>query len=127
MSYGYESLADRDPMRFITIIALLFSSTVLADWKVGEQKIEIAQCANGACLISKSCLDKSKPACLALKASENRQKSDVGPGGTNPGSAVCKKFHKAGVIIAVSDEGATNAFCRFSDGSLLSLDGLWHW
>lgn len=127
MSYGYESLADIDLMRFTIILALLFSASALADWKIGDQKLEIVQCANGSCLISKSCLDKSRPACLALKASENRQKSDVGPGGTNPGSAVCSKFHKGGVVIAMNDEGGTNAFCRFSDGSLLSLDGLWHW
>ena len=36
-------------------------------------------------------------------------------------------FADLGVIIAMNDEGGTNAFCRFSDGSLLSLDGLWHW
>jgi hypothetical protein len=101
---------------------MLFSSAAFADWKIGAQKLELVQCSNGTCMISKDC-----SSCLALKASQNKQKSDVGSGGTNPGSAVCTKFHKAGVIIAMNDEGGTNAFCRFSDGSLLSLDGLWHW
>jgi hypothetical protein len=127
MPYGSDGLADKELMKFVALIALLISSSVLADWKIGEQKLEIAQCPNGSCLISKDCLEKTKPICLALKASQNRQKSDVGPGGTNPGSSVCSKFHKAGVVLAMNDEGGTNAFCRFSDGSLLSLDGLWHW
>lgn len=114
-------------MRLLALILLSISSLAWAEWKIGDQKIEIAQCPNGSCLISKDCLEKSKPVCLALKASQNRQKSDVGPGGTNPGSAVCRDYHKAGVVIATSAEGGSNAFCRFSDGSILSLDGLWHW
>lgn len=109
-------------MRCLTFILLLVSMSALADWKIGQQKIELVRCPNGPCLISKDCSN-----CLALKASQSKQRSDVGPGGTNPGSAVCTKFHKAGVVIAMSDEGGTNAFCRFSDGSLVSLDGLWHW
>ena len=108
-------------MKYVVFI-MLFSHVALADWKIGSQKIELAKCPNGTCMISKDC-----SACLALKASQSRQKSDVGPGGTNPGSSVCTQFHKAGVIIATNDEGGTTAFCRFSDGSLLSLDGLWHW
>jgi hypothetical protein len=108
-------------MKFVVFI-MLFSSAAFADWKIGTQKLELVQCSNGTCLISKDC-----SSCLALKASQNKQKSDVGPGGTNPGSAVCTNYHKAGVIIAMNDEGGTNAFCRFSDGSILSLDGLWHW
>ncbi len=114
-------------MKFFALLTLLFSTNVMADWTIAQQKVELTQCPNGSCVISKSCLEKKQPPCMALKAAENRQKSDVGPGGTNPGSAVCTKFHKAGVVIAMNDEGGTNAFCRFSDGSLLSLDGLWHW
>jgi hypothetical protein len=108
-------------MKFVVFI-MLFSSAAFADWTIGTQKLDLVQCSNGTCMISKDC-----SSCMALKASQNKQKSDVGPGGTNPGSAVCTKFHKAGVIIAMNDKGGTNAFCRFSDGSLLSLDGLWHW
>ena len=94
--HGSSRLADTLCMKFLVFI-MLFSSAAFADWKIGTQKLELVQCSNGTCMISKDC-----SSCLALKASQNKQKSDVGPGGANPGSAVCTKFHKAGVIIAPS-------------------------
>jgi hypothetical protein len=109
-------------MRFVLLFYIALCSVAQADWKIGQQTLALEKCPSGSCLISKDCVS-----CLALKANQNKQKSDVGPGGTNPGSAVCTKFHKAGIVIAMNDDGGTNAFCRFSDGSLLSLDGLWHW
>jgi len=112
-------------MKSLILFMICFtSSSVFAEWKIGGKLLDVAKCEKRSCLISRVCPEDK---CLAAKALANPQKGVVGEGGKNPGSGVCTSYHKAAVVIASSPEGSTQAFCRFSDGSLLSLDGLWVW
>lgn len=113
-------------LRLLLYTGLLFSAAASADWKIGGQALELSACPQGPCLISTQCL-KASAGCQALVAWKNKHKGVVGPGGSNPGSAVCSQVHKAGVVIALDGKGGSEAFCRFADGSLITLDGLWHW
>jgi hypothetical protein len=112
-------------MKYLILLAIIFACPLaFGEWKLGGKKLDVVKCPERSCLISRVCPTEK---CLAAKALAQPQKGAVGEGGKNPGSGVCTNHHKANVIIGVSDKGSTQAFCHFSDGSLLSLDGLWHW
>ncbi len=119
-----SGLADKHSMLRPWFLTLLISAAAHADWKIGTHTLAVSKCPHGHCLISTSCLQQD---CLAKRAWQKKHKAVVGPGGSNPGSAVCQKIHQAGVVIAMNDQGGSEAFCRFADGSLITLDGLWHW
>ena len=116
-------------MKLLFTISMLCMSLSLGakTWKVGSKVFEVSRCPDQYCRISTPCLDSKKTECLALKAMKKKVKAESGPGGTNPGSAVCQKHHKGSVFIAQDEKANQVAFCRFSDESFLSLDGLWHW
>lgn len=105
---------------------LIFINLARAEWKVGRTLLEVEPCPRKSCLISSSCL-KRVSKCEARKAFDHPKKSRNKDGGNNPGSEVCTSYPKAGVLLALNNKGDTQAFCRFKDGSLLTLDGLWVW
>jgi hypothetical protein len=112
----------------LLLSSLLLSSALWAEsWSVGGKSLEIARCPKQYCLISKPCLSDQKKECQALKAMNNKVKSESGPGGSNPGSAVCSQKLQGKVFIARDEKKNQTAFCQFADGSFISLDGLWYW
>jgi hypothetical protein len=96
-------------------------------WRVGNTPIDVGRCPSGFCLIASSCLTEAGQFCRALQVMNNRVQSDSGPGGTNPGSGVCRERLRGKIFVARDDAGNEEAFCLFEDGSFLSLDGLWRW
>jgi hypothetical protein len=114
--------------RLILLLSILVTSNLRAEsWSVGAKSLEIARCPKQYCLISSPCLSDQKSECQALKAMKNKVKAKSGPGGTNPGSAVCSQNLKGKVFIARDEKKNQTAFCQFTDGSFISLDGLWYW
>lgn len=110
-----------------TLVVMLFSSSLLADWNIGGAKVDLVPCPQSACLVSRSCMNKSQSTCLALKAAARKVKSKSGPGGTNPGSAVCTEQHNGKVYLAMDEKKRTVALCGFADQSFITLDSLWVW
>ena len=107
------------------IVIFLFSAfSAFAEWKVRDLDLNAVPCPNKNCYISKSCL-KEDTDCDALKAYQNPRKGKVGPGGSNPGSAVCKDFFKGFVNVAKDEKGNEESFCVFKDKTVLSLSGVW--
>ncbi len=93
----------------------------------GGVPVEVSRCPKGFCLISTPCVNGTQPTCRALEVMNNRVVAGTGPGGTNPGSGVCQaKLNGSGFVAKDAAENE-QAFCRFADGSFLSLDGLWRW
>lgn len=103
------------------------TATATKTWRVGNTPVEVSRCPRGFCLISPVCLTEAGHSCRALQVMNNRVQSDSGPGGTNPGSGVCRERLNGQIFVARDDAGNEQAFCRFEDGSFLSLDGLWRW
>jgi hypothetical protein len=98
-----------------------------SSWSVRGVPVEVSRCPKGYCLISTPCVNGVQPNCRALEVMNNRVVADTGPGGTNPGSGVCEAKLNGSVFVAKDAAGNEAGFCRFADGSFLSLDGLWRW
>lgn len=107
--------------RVLILIVVCINSALAADvWKIGEQELKLVKCPEKFCMYQ--CDDKN---CLALKAMNNPIKATLTEDGRNPGSAVCKKL--GGEVSIAESQSGQMALCRFSDGSQISLDGLWVW
>jgi len=106
--------------RLITLVALCFvTSTFASEWMV--LGVSVQTYTHKDAILNKSCRDKSCDAWRALKTP--RPVALVGKGGRNPGSAVCSETLKGKIVMGSRGE-STQAFCRFADGSLLSLGAL---
>lgn len=106
--------------RLIALVALCFvTSAAAAEWMI--LGVSVQTYTQKDAILNLSCRDPSCAAWRALKAS--RPVALVGKGGRNPGSAVCSDTLKGKVVMGSRGQ-ATQAFCRFDDGSLLSLGAL---
>lgn len=103
---------------------LLFSGLLHAAdvWSIGEKQLTLTKCPAKYCLYHCP-VEKD---CLALKAFKNPVKAKESEGGKNPGSGACGELNGS-VSVAEDKDKNQMGLCRFSDGSLLSLDGLWVW
>ena len=74
-------------------------------------------------LLSSSCVKKNCTAKLALNGLLGGLPTDNESDGVgyNPVAALCT----GEVIIAAGAVGETRDFCRYSDGSMISMNGLW--
>jgi putative hemolysin len=107
--------------RMLLLILLLINQSFAAEvWKIGEQELKLVKCPEKFCMYL--CADKD---CHALKALKNPVKATLTEDGRNPGSEVCKK--QGGEVSIAESKSGQLALCRFSDGSQISLDGLWVW
>lgn len=107
------------------MIAILFFSSFLHAaelWSIGEKQIMLSKCPEKYCLYQCP-VEKD---CLALKAFKNPVKAKESEGGKNPGSGACSELGGS-VSVAQDQDKNQLGLCRFNDGSLLSLDGLWVW
>ena len=104
----------------IFVLSLILSATAhAAEWMISGVSVETYD--HELALLNKSCVDKT---CLAWRAFKTpRPVALVGKGGRNPGSAVCSEQLKGTIVMGARGD-ATQAFCRFDDGSLLSLGAL---
>ena len=104
----------------IFVMSLSLSATAHAvEWTILGVSVETYD--HDAAILNKSCVDET---CLAWRALKTpRAVALVGKGGRNPGSAVCSEQLK-GKIVMGSRGDSSQAFCRFDDGSLLSLGAL---
>ena len=104
----------------VLALSLILSATAHAvEWTILGVSVETYD--HELALLNKSCVDKT---CLAWRALKTpRPVALVGKGGRNPGSAVCSDQLKGQVVMG-SRGHSTQAFCRFDDGSLLSLGAL---
>lgn len=93
-----------------------------ASWKIEASAIDLVPCPDKTCYISKNCSVKS---CKAFNALMNKKNAKSLHAGKNPGSEICRKDWKSDVNIATDENGNTEAICRFDDGSMVSLGGLW--
>lgn len=103
----------------LSVSLILAAPGLAAEWMISGVSRETYQ--HEAAHLNKSCVDEACLAWRALKAP--RPVALVGKGGRNPGSAVCREQLK-GAIVMGSRGHATQAFCRFADGSLVSLGAL---
>jgi hypothetical protein len=112
---------------FALLCAIAPLASMANNWTVRGVPVEVSRCPKGYCLVSTPCVSGAQPNCRALEVMNNRVVADSGPGGTNPGSGVCQTKLNGSVFVAKDSSGNEVAFCRFADGSFLSLDGLWRW
>lgn len=111
--------------RLGAILILCFPLVAIAaSWRFEGDTLELSEVKNQpGVLISSTCLKKNCTARLALDgllgglAPENRSDGF----GYNPVAARCT----GQVIIAAGAVGETRDFCRYSDGSMISMNGLW--
>lgn len=90
-------------------------------WFIGGQEMLLGSHPGGA-LMNLSCTVKTD--CMAFKVlSKPEQMPKISSGGKNPASEVCQRVWSGQVLIATR-AGATQGFCRFSDGSFASLSGI---
>jgi len=111
--------------RFVVlVIGIFFAFGAAAEtWYLSGHAVELEACPAKHCRIQCSGIKD----CLALRHFKSPLKADeAAEGGANPGSGVCRKL-KGAVSIVEDKEKNQMALCRFSDGSLISLDGLWVW
>ena len=107
-----------------TLILLLFSfPTWAASWRFEGEALDLAEVKDQpGVLLSSSCLKKNCTAKLALDGLLGGLEPENYDGlGFNPVAALCT----GEVIIAAGTVGETRDFCRYSDGSMVSMNGLW--
>jgi hypothetical protein len=108
-----------------TLILLLFSFPAwAASWRFEGGELDLAEVKDQpGVLLSSSCLKKGCTAKLALNGLLAGLPSDNESDGVghNPVAALCS----GEVIIAAGAVGETRDFCRYSDGSVVSMNGLW--
>lgn len=97
-------------------------------WRIGDEPLELAPCGLRAyCDVSAWCRHPDA-SCQALKAAMNPAKGDVGPGGMNPGHAVCEQHFGGRTIVATHlDTKDEQSFCQFPDRSVVSSSAIWIW
>ncbi|WP_397597012.1 hypothetical protein [Silanimonas sp.] len=97
-------------------------------WRIGEEPVELAPCGVRAhCEVSAWCRHP-EASCDALEAARRPAKGDVGPGGANPGHAVCEQHFGGRTIVATHlDTKDEQSFCRFPDRSVVSSNAIWVW
>lgn len=108
-----------------TLILLLLSLPVwAASWRFEGGVIDLTELKDQpGVLLSSSCLKKGCTAKLALDGQLGGLPTDNDSHGVghNPVAALCS----GEVIIAAGAVGETRDFCRYSDGSMVSMNGLW--
>lgn len=97
-------------------------------WRIGEEPVELAPCGVRAhCEVSAWCRHP-EASCDALEAARRPAKGDVGPGGANPGHAVCEQHFGGRTIVATHlDTKDEQSFCHFPDRSVVSSNAIWVW
>jgi hypothetical protein len=94
-------------------------------WSLGNEYFPVENEATTQKLISINCKTNK---CFAYKALNDQSKKKLTEkdleGGKNPGAVICKKFFNATILILRDSKKNENAFCRFSDGSIVSASGL---
>ena len=97
-------------------------------WRVGNEPIELAACGVRAfCKVSAWCRHP-EASCQALQAARKPAKGDVGPGGANPGHAVCERHFGGRTLVATHlDTKNEESFCAFPDRSVVSSNSIWIW
>lgn len=97
-------------------------------WRQGKKIYPIVHEKKSGELISKGCVELQEK-CLAYK--NLKKKSDVHlseeerAGGKNPGAVVCSNKLNGEVLVLTDSAHNENSFCKFSDGSLLSVSALY--
>lgn len=107
-----------------TLILLLFSFPVwAASWRFEGDVLDLTELKDQpGVLLSSSCVKKGCTAKLALDGLLGGLATENNDGfGFNPVAALCT----GQVIIAAGKVGETRDFCRYSDGSMVSMNGLW--
>jgi hypothetical protein len=94
-------------------------------WSLFNNYFPIEQDQQSHHLISIKCKSNKCDAYKALNDvhKKNLNKKDL-QGGKNPGAVICNKYFKATVIILKDKDMNENAFCQFTDGSLISASAL---
>lgn len=94
-----------------------------ASWRFEGDLLDLAEVKDRpGVLISATCLKKTCTAKLALEGLLAGLSTDNSDGmGLNPVAALCT----GQVIIAAGAVGETRDFCRYSDGSIISMNGIW--
>lgn len=94
-------------------------------WSFGNEYYPIEKEPKTKKLISVNC---NNTKCFAYKALNEHSKKQLSEhelkGGKNPGAVICTKYFKGTILILRDVKQNENAFCKFSDGSLLSASGL---
>lgn len=120
-------------MNKLFFILFFISSHLLAEemlnsemWSIGNRLFEMVK-TNTGYLISRGC-EKQKGTCLAFQSLNPKKEINLTEaelkGGKSPGSVRCKKLGKTEILILKDLKGNENAFCYFSDGSLISASAL---
>jgi hypothetical protein len=108
-------------MPILILFFLLPAFAATEQWWVGHTEISFVEAPLGG-LINPSCLKKEN--CQAAQAIKNKvADAKIGKGGAHPASKVCREHHKGQIVIAFKGD-ESQSFCRFSDESYASLDGL---
>ena len=125
-------------MKYLVILILAFYNSSFANekqlveeianvWSRGDILYLMEKDPVTGSILSKPCLEK-KGDCAAFQILKKKESYNLDPadlaGGKNPGAVICKKNLKATVLILEDNDENENAFCKFSDGSLLSVSAL---
>ena len=96
-------------------------------WNIGNQFYPMVKESKRDVLISAGC-EVKKLKCAAYKALSEIKKYKPTEaelqGGKSPGAVTCKNYFKSEILILKDAKQNENAFCKFSDGSLVSASAL---
>lgn len=105
-------------------------ATAPSRWQIGQEFINVALFDSKRAIWLSSWCSEKKP-CEAFHAMKHIEKNPLiaetfkdEPAGLNPGSINCRRVFKTQVFLARGKPGETQGFCRFADGSLISLNAL---
>ncbi|MBY0518438.1 MAG: hypothetical protein K2P81_16120 [Bacteriovoracaceae bacterium] len=102
------------------LIILLQNNESLADtWRVGNVTYEMKLMEGGFLLNS---VAEKNPNSQAILIHKKKLVGEITEGGANPGSKVCQE--NQGMVFMAYQGKKTQAFCRFKDHSIISLDGV---
>lgn len=107
-----------------TLILCVSLAASAASWRFEGDTLELTEVQNRpGVLISSSCMKKKCTAKLALDGQLGglAPENNTDGFGYNPVAALCT----GEVLIAAGAVGETRDFCRYSDGSMISTNGLW--
>lgn len=109
--------------RWAFFIFIFSFPTLAASWRFEGDVLDLAEVKDRpGVLISAKCLKKTCTAKLALEGLLTGLAIENSDGeGLNPVAALCT----GEVIIAAGAVGETRDFCRYSDGSMISMNGIW--
>ena len=97
---------------------ILFTFNLKAEtWQLGNVTYDLTKTPEGY-LVNKICIEKRS--CMALDKIKNLKVHDLVFNNKNPGSELCKQF--LGEVFIAFKGKKSQAFCRFSDFSMISLD-----